>query len=254
MLRRSVEPAVSYPVKVFEAVKLHRNAIRGLVYASSAAVYGPSDALRKTPLPEGARGEPGTHYGVFKQANEGTVRIYWESDGIGSIGLRPYVVFGLGRDQGLTSSPTKAMLAAALGLDYEIGYAGRSQLHFARDVAASCLAALDASSDGTRVFNLWRPGHRHDRGRAPHRSIGTRSARSHHGWVAFAPLPRVLRDVHFGCPPLGCQHAPRHGHRSDCRGLQKGCLGRERSAELTCCRQDRRPHHAHGQLGPRRKR
>ena len=33
--------------------------------------------------------------------------------GIGFIGLRPFIVYGLGRDQGMTSDPTKAMLAAA---------------------------------------------------------------------------------------------------------------------------------------------
>ena len=141
-------------VNVFEAVKRRRSVISGLVFASSAAVYGPADISKGSPLPEDALGEPGTHYGVYKQANEATARVYWESDGIASTGLRPYVVFGLGRDQGLTSSPTKAILAAVLGSEYEIGFSGRSQLQYARDVAAAFVGALERSTHGARVVNF----------------------------------------------------------------------------------------------------
>jgi UDP-glucuronate 4-epimerase len=144
-------------VNVFEAVKRHRDAVTALVYASSAAVYGPDDKRRPSPVPEDEPGHPGTLYGVYKQANEGTAKVYWESDEIGSIGLRPYVVFGLGRDQGMTSSPTKAMLAAALGRSYTISYGGRSQLHFARDAADAFVSALDKSASDARVFNLGGP-------------------------------------------------------------------------------------------------
>lgn len=144
-------------VNVFEAVKRHRDSVTSLVYASSAAAYGPEDARRPSPLPEDEPGHPGTLYGVYKQANEATARVYWESDQIGSIGLRPYVVFGLGRDQGMTSSPTKAMLAAALGRDYTISFSGRTQLHFARDAADAFVGALDASAVEARVFNLGGP-------------------------------------------------------------------------------------------------
>jgi hypothetical protein len=43
---------------------------------------------------------PDSHYGVYKTANEGNARIYSMTEGIGSIGLRPFVVCGSGRDQG----------------------------------------------------------------------------------------------------------------------------------------------------------
>ena len=61
--------------------------------------------------------------------------MYWTVDEISSVGLRPYVVYGVGRDQGLTSGPNAAMLAAAAGEAYTIGYSGRSQLQLAEDVA-----------------------------------------------------------------------------------------------------------------------
>ena len=44
-----------------------------------------------------------------------TRAVYFRDEGLSSIGLRPYVVYGAGRDQGMTSTPTKAMLAAAAG-------------------------------------------------------------------------------------------------------------------------------------------
>jgi len=33
---------------------------------------------------------------VYKQANEGTARVYWRENGVSSVGLRPYIVFGPG--------------------------------------------------------------------------------------------------------------------------------------------------------------
>ena len=99
-------------MNVFEAVEARLDRIPGIAYACSAAVYGPSDP---SPAPEAGGLRPATHYGVFKQANEGNARIAWQDDGVASIGIRPYVVYGAGRDQGLTSGPTAAMAAAARG-------------------------------------------------------------------------------------------------------------------------------------------
>lgn len=144
-------------VNVFDAVKRQPGDVR-LVYASSAAVYGRSDQVGESEVGELADPHPNTHYGVYKLANEGTARVYWQQHAVPSIGIRPYTVFGLGRDQGLTSSPTKAMLAAALGRPYEIGYSSRSQLHWAPDVAAAFVsAALDTQPEGAYVFNMGGP-------------------------------------------------------------------------------------------------
>ena len=78
---------------VFEAAKRH--GVRGIAYASSAAVYGPGAG----PRVEDA-GEPTSLYGVFKLANEGTAKVFFEDDGVGSVGLRPYVVYGPGSGPG----------------------------------------------------------------------------------------------------------------------------------------------------------
>lgn len=139
-------------VNMFEAAK--RYGLRRVVYASSVAVYGVSEEELQGPVSHDAPLHPHTHYGVYKQANEGTARVYWQDDGISSIGLRPHVVYGPGRDQGLTSSPTTAMLAAALGQPFHIPFGGRYDLQFADDVAQAFIQAARVPFDGAEVFNL----------------------------------------------------------------------------------------------------
>jgi nucleoside-diphosphate-sugar epimerase len=135
---------------VFEAAK--RQGVRGIAYASSAAVYGPESGPRIADA-----GEPTTLYGVFKLANEGTAQVYFEDDGVGSVGLRPYVVYGPGRDQGLTADPTLAMEAAARGEGYKMRWGGRCQLQYAADAARIFVAAARAEHAGASVFNLGGP-------------------------------------------------------------------------------------------------
>jgi nucleoside-diphosphate-sugar epimerase len=141
-------------VNVFEAVK-KRRPINKVVYASSAAVYDVADAYPAgRPLPHDAALHPNTLYGVYKQANEGTARVYWQDDKVGSIGLRPYVVYGVGRDQGMTSTPTKAMFAAAVGQPYHISYGGRCDFHYAGDVAQTFIKAARVPFEGADIFNF----------------------------------------------------------------------------------------------------
>ena len=97
---------------------------------------------------------PGTHYGVYKQANEGTARLYWQNDGVSSIGLRPYIVYGVGRDQGLTSGASKAMLAAAAGRTFHIPHGGRADYQYADDVAQTFIACTRSPQTGASVHNL----------------------------------------------------------------------------------------------------
>lgn len=138
-------------VVVFEAVKARHDRIPGLAYASSTAVYNATDP---SPAPESGGTRPTTHYGVYKLANEGTARIFWNDDGVASIGIRPYVVYGPGRDQGMTSGPTLAMAAAARGEGYEIGYGGTVQYDFAPDVGHAFALAARAADEGAYVANF----------------------------------------------------------------------------------------------------
>src|SRR2546423_12889045 len=135
---------------VFQAAKRHR--LRGLAYASSAAVYAPGAGPRIDDA-----GEPTSLYGVFKLANEWTARVFFEDEGVSSVGLRPYVVYGPGRDQGLTADPTLAMAAAARGEGYAMRWGGRCQLQYAADAAHVFVAAARAEHRGAAVFNLGGP-------------------------------------------------------------------------------------------------
>ncbi len=139
-------------VNIFEAVK--RLGIKNLVYASSIAVYGMSEEYPDEPLAHDAPLKPRSHYGVYKQANEGTAKVYLRDDSISSIGLRPYVVYGAGRDQGMTSTPTKAMLAAADGQPYHISFGGRYCFQYGNDTAKAFIQAARADFKGAEVFNI----------------------------------------------------------------------------------------------------
>jgi UDP-glucose 4-epimerase len=143
---------------VFEAVRLARPQVQRLVYASSAAVYGPPDLYYppgdSKPLPDDAPLIPSSHYGVFKICNEGNARIYYQDFGLSSIGLRPWTVYGVGRDFGMTSEPTKAIKAIALRRPYAISYGGRQDLQYADDVAKVFVRALEVPYEGAKSYNL----------------------------------------------------------------------------------------------------
>jgi UDP-glucuronate 4-epimerase len=141
---------VAGTVNVFEAVAARLDRIPGVAYASSTAVYSAADP---SPAPEAGGTSPTTLYGVSKLADEGMARVYAADHGLPSIGLRPYVVYGPGRDQGMTSGATMAMLAAARGEPYAIGYTGTAQYDYAPDVARALLTAARSERDGAAVYN-----------------------------------------------------------------------------------------------------
>lgn len=144
---------VTGTVNIFEAVKARRERIQApIVWCSSAAVFSLEDSA-EVARNEDARSLPGTLYGVFKLANEGTARVYHAESGIPSIGLRPYTVFGPGRDQGVTAGPTHAMQAAANGEPYTIAYGGNMFLNYAPDVARSIAQASTSGFTGQGTFN-----------------------------------------------------------------------------------------------------
>jgi UDP-glucuronate 4-epimerase len=139
---------------VLETVRKHAAQVNGLAYASSIAVYGPAAMYPPGPLAHDAELAPATLYGVTKVANEEWARIYWQDHGVPSIGLRPFFVYGPGRDQGVSSTPTKAMVAAAVGRPYHISFGGSAVYQHADDVAKAMIQASRAMPRGAEVFNL----------------------------------------------------------------------------------------------------
>jgi len=130
-------------IHVFEAAR--RAGIGRVVYSSSAGVYGPQD---------GNRPEPATLYGVYKLACEGVARAYWLEHRIASVGFRPYIVYGPGREGGASAGPSLACRAAARGEAFTIPYTGVTGMVYVEDVADAFVRALAAPPEGAHIFNL----------------------------------------------------------------------------------------------------
>jgi nucleoside-diphosphate-sugar epimerase len=139
---------------VFEAVRQSGGQVQRLVYASSAAVFGPPENYTQWPLPDDVPLAPSTHYGCYKLCNEGNARVYFEEHGLSSIGLRPWTVYGVGRDFGMTSEPTKAVKALSLGRPFHITFGGVQDMQFAEDVAGAFVRCLEAPYKGAKAYNL----------------------------------------------------------------------------------------------------
>jgi nucleoside-diphosphate-sugar epimerase len=133
---------VAGTVNVLEAVR-RAGLTAPVVYASSIAVFGPR-----------GEGAPETLYGVYKRTNEETAVRFFEDYGVSSLGLRPHTVYGPGRDQGLTSAPTFAMLAAAANVPYEIPFGGALQFQYLPDVAEAFVRAGELDHRGASVHTL----------------------------------------------------------------------------------------------------
>lgn len=167
-----------------------------VTYASSAAVYGPKSWYRDEVLPADADFYPTSHYGVFKIANEQGARVFWETLGISSIGLRPHSVYGPGRDRGVTSKPTAAMIAAAAGRPYRINFGGRYQFQFADDAAKAVLAAARSEHPGAAVYSLAGPRIGVDEVVAAIEAAEPAAA----GTIAFDERPLALPEAFDGGP------------------------------------------------------
>jgi UDP-glucose 4-epimerase len=130
-------------LNVFDAAR--EQGLKQVLFASSAGVFGPDDGI----FPR-----PDTHYGAFKLACEGSARAYWHDAGISSIGFRPLVIYGAGRESGSSAGPSLACRAAATHAAYTIPFTGTTGLIFADDVAAAYEAALLHPVEGAHVFTL----------------------------------------------------------------------------------------------------
>ena len=130
-------------VNVFEAAR--RLGVRRLAYASSIAAYGAMD--------EG-HGAMHTLYGAYKYCDEQIAKVYSEDWGIHSVGIRPGVVYGVGRDQGLTSKTTAAILAAAATKPYEVPFSGGVSWLYAGEVASAFIHAVARERSGAPVFDM----------------------------------------------------------------------------------------------------
>jgi UDP-glucose 4-epimerase len=73
---------------------------------------------------------------------------------VASIGFRPFVVYGAGREDGASAGVSLACRAAARGEAYTIPFTGRTGMIHVDDVVDAYWAALTRVVEGAHVFNL----------------------------------------------------------------------------------------------------
>lgn len=122
-------------LNIFDAVLARGKQVK-LVYASSIGALGDR-----------------TLYGAWKVANEGIAAAFWAEDQLASIGIRPALVYGVGRDRGVSAAMSKAMLAAALGEPYSIVHGGSAPTQHAGDIAQIFIRAARADIQGAVVYS-----------------------------------------------------------------------------------------------------
>jgi nucleoside-diphosphate-sugar epimerase len=140
---------------ILEAARRHgTHSLQRVVYASSIAVYGPRNSYPQPRVPETVQPDPVNVYGIWKLASEHILKLFAQEYGVPAVSLRPGVLFGPGRDLGLTSTPTTAMKAIALGLPYRIPFSSQQDYSYAADVGAAFGHTLLAPFSGYGVFTL----------------------------------------------------------------------------------------------------
>jgi UDP-glucose 4-epimerase len=142
---------------LIEAIKACRPSLQRYVFASSIAVYGPRNAYPGQKVPMLAEPAPVNVYGAWKLAGEHISRLFCQETGVPTVSLRPGVLFGPGRDAGLTAAATTAMKCVALERPYEIPFHSRQDYLYAPDVGAAFGNAAMAPFSGYGVFTL--PSH-----------------------------------------------------------------------------------------------
>ena len=145
----SNNPRIGNQVNVIGSINVFEAALEAkcnlVVYTSSGGVYGQKDKIN--PFPE-------THYGSYKLAVEGIARAYSLENKLNSFGLRPFVVYGPGREIGGTASISLACKAVAEDKEYKIEFGGKAGFVYVEDVANIVLKILDSLPIGAKVINI----------------------------------------------------------------------------------------------------
>ena len=130
------------------------------VFASSAAVYGMRSMYPQETINEDVQLAPPNHYGIWKLAGEHLARLFYDKSNVPTICLRLNTTYGKGRDKGMTSAPTNALKAIAMGaasgksIPFEMPYQGRENYHFVEDVGAQFAACTLQFYEGFGAFNI----------------------------------------------------------------------------------------------------
>lgn len=126
---------------ILEAAR--QNGIKRLSFASSIAApaMGDNDFLA-------------TLYGAHKVCGEQMAAVYWQDWLVPSVCIRPGIIYGPGRDQGMSAAPTIAMLAAFDGQSYTVPFSGPVAFVHVEDAANRFIGAIAREGDGAYVFDM----------------------------------------------------------------------------------------------------
>jgi len=126
---------------IFEAAR--QTGIDRIAYASSIAApaMGENDYMD-------------TLYGAHKVCNEQMAKVYWQDWQVPSVCIRPGVIYGPGRDQGMSAAPTLGVLAAFAGQGYDIPFVGPVAYVHAEDAAQRFIGAVARETENAEVFDM----------------------------------------------------------------------------------------------------
>ena len=144
---------------LFDAAEKLPN-LKRFVFASSAAVYGKRAMYPQDSISENVPLAPPNHYGIWKLAGEHLARLFHDKTQVPTICLRLNTTYGKGREKGMTSAPTNAIKAVAMGavsgtaIPFEMPYQGRENYHFVEDVGNHFAQCILQPFEGFAAFNI----------------------------------------------------------------------------------------------------
>ena len=139
---------------VFEAVRLAGEPGEAARLRQLRGGVRPAGEVPRRPAGRRREADARRRTTATSSVQRGERRVYFQDYGLSSIGLRPWTVYGVGRDLGMTSEPTKAIKAVALGRPYHISYGGWQDLQYVDDVAKAFVRCLEAPYQGAKSYNL----------------------------------------------------------------------------------------------------
>ena len=128
-------------INVFEVARTL--GIKRIAYASSVAataMFEKSTWLK-------------TLYGAYKICNEQTAKVYWQDYNIPSVGIRPSVIYGVSRDQGMSALPSIAILASCLQQPFNISFRGHVGFVYAANIAHALIQSVKNAHSDAHVFD-----------------------------------------------------------------------------------------------------
>ena len=140
-------------LNIFELARLLD--VKRVVWASSSAVYGPTEKYGPGPVANDAPHYPTSVYGACKSANEVVATHYYDTYGLDTIGFRFTAAYGIGRVRGKSSFTTKMIECVAYSKPYTVPFGDDIiDWQYVEDISRMILQALNLPrKTKTRVFN-----------------------------------------------------------------------------------------------------